>query len=462
MDVNQISIKINQTTQADSGKQTSAEKAEGTANSFDQILAMFNLLGQANQEAENKSSSVLKDSSNFSSTNKEDEKNISPEEWQQIEAILLAWVQSGQQVSPLPTGENPVMNNSSGSEPQSPVNVSQLGPLLQKVGLQKMDGLNQLSDSDKNKFAQGILNLQSLAQQKPSEISNNTLGKIPFEISNNIQDQKLSRILKGIENKLGINLNDEKSENLLNSKSSEISQSRQPLFVDIKQNSNLLFKPRLSLDKNQVDFPSSINLELDGSKQVRIKEQPILVNLQPQTTTGLNAFGDSAAPSVLPVSNFVPEVSEWMGTFMRISAGQTGGTEAKFSLYPEHLGHVEIKIFSRDGQLSAQILTDTATAKDALAGQLHDLRQALQQHGIIVQKLDISQQAVPSTEQNQAGLSFSQNGSSSSDEQRSFTFNQNPLKKQNDSNQKEIETEPIPITYGRTSPSSTSSIDFTA
>ncbi|MDR7001014.1 flagellar hook-length control protein FliK [Neobacillus niacini] len=453
MEVNQISIKINQTTQADGGKQTSAEKAEGTANSFDQILAMFNLLGQANQEAENKSSSSMKDSSKLSSTNQEDEENISPEEWQQIEAILLAWIQSGQQVSPLPTGENPVMNNTSGSESQSPINLAQLGPLLQKVGLQKMDGLNQLSDSDKNKLVQTIQDLQSLAQQKPSEISND------------IQGQKLSEILKEIENKLGIILNGEKSENLLKSEPSEIGQSRQPLFVDIKQNSNLLFKPRLSLDKNQVDFPSSINLDssvLDGSKQIKINEQPFLVNLQPQTTTGWNGSGDSVAPSVLPVSNFVPEVSEWMGTFMRISAGQTGGTEAKFSLYPEHLGHVEIKIFSQEGQLSAQILTDTAMAKDALEGHLHDLRQALQQHGIIVQKLDISQQAVPSTEQNQASLSFSQNGSSSSYEQRSFTFNQNPLKKQNDSNQNEIETEPIPITYGRTAPRSTSSIDFTA
>ncbi|HEY2421091.1 MAG TPA: flagellar hook-length control protein FliK, partial [Neobacillus sp.] len=145
-----------------------------------------------------------------------------------------------------------------------------------------------------------------------------------------------------------------------------------------------------------------------------------------------------------------------------ISGGQSGSTEAKFSLYPEHLGHIEIKITSQQGQIAAQIITDTSMAKDALEGQLQQLRQALQQHGLLVQKLDIVQQIPVSLDWNQGNLSFSQGGSHSSYEQKSSHLAEDEANNQEETDQQEIEIETASISYGGAMPKKATNIDFTA
>jgi flagellar hook-length control protein FliK len=72
---------------------------------------------------------------------------------------------------------------------------------------------------------------------------------------------------------------------------------------------------------------------------------------------------------------------------------QNGFTEAKISLVPEHLGQVDIKLSMHNGQLTAQIVTETAAGREALEQQLGVLRSALQAQGIQVEKLEITQQS---------------------------------------------------------------------
>jgi flagellar hook-length control protein FliK len=176
-----------------------------------------------------------------------------------------------------------------------------------------------------------------------------------------------------------------------------------------------------------------------------------------------NEMHRGSSPTKLTVSEFAPEVSEWISRYMKRTDGKSGSTEAKFSLYPEHLGHIEIKINSQQGQISAEILTDTPIAKEVLEGQLQHLRTALQQSGLHVQKLDIVQQSQVSADSNQSGLSFSQDGSQSSREQRAFTPSQSDAKKQKESTeQKERDLESLAITYGGSARKTTSRIDFTA
>lgn len=67
-----------------------------------------------------------------------------------------------------------------------------------------------------------------------------------------------------------------------------------------------------------------------------------------------------------------------------------GVSEAKLTLYPRQLGHVEVKILMHQGQLVAQFVAETMAGKDALESQLLQLRQTLQQQGIQVQKLEVS------------------------------------------------------------------------
>ncbi|AQZ48781.1 flagellar hook-length control protein FliK [Paenibacillus larvae subsp. larvae] len=67
-----------------------------------------------------------------------------------------------------------------------------------------------------------------------------------------------------------------------------------------------------------------------------------------------------------------------------------GVSEAKLTLYPRQLGHVEVKILMHQGQLVAQFVAETMAGKDALESQLVQLRQTLQQQGIQVQKLEVT------------------------------------------------------------------------
>ncbi|WP_040209418.1 flagellar hook-length control protein FliK [Neobacillus jeddahensis] len=191
------------------------------------------------------------------------------------------------------------------------------------------------------------------------------------------------------------------------------------------------------------------------------------------TTTGAVSTSSLQLPSdnvskpsiqgrVLTVADFVPEVSQWMGGKLTLTNQPTGAAEAKFSLYPEHLGHVEIKISTQQGQIAAQIITDTLAAKETLEGQLQNLKQALQQQGLQVQKLDIVQQTPHSMEWNQTSQSFAQGGFGSSAEQRTNTPTKDSLKKQKEADQTDTERELIVSTYGSSVVKPSSRIDFTA
>lgn len=65
--------------------------------------------------------------------------------------------------------------------------------------------------------------------------------------------------------------------------------------------------------------------------------------------------------------------------------------EAKFSLTPEHLGEIDIKIVIQKGQVTAQFLADTAHGKEMLDSQMSLLKASLQQQGFQVDKIEVAQ-----------------------------------------------------------------------
>lgn len=107
-----------------------------------------------------------------------------------------------------------------------------------------------------------------------------------------------------------------------------------------------------------------------------------------------------AAP--VPVENFSKEMSGFLVSKMDIVKLQ-GISEAKISLYPEHLGQVDVKITMRDGQMIAQFVTETALAKESLEQQMGQLRSALQAQGLQVTKLEVTQNSSLSSHMYQDG-----------------------------------------------------------
>jgi len=96
-----------------------------------------------------------------------------------------------------------------------------------------------------------------------------------------------------------------------------------------------------------------------------------------------------AAPR-LPLSEAAERLNEWV-----LKQSATGGNlkaETVLKLMPEHLGQVEVKLSMQNGQLAATITTESAMAKEALESNLAALRTSLQNQGVTVERLVVSQQ----------------------------------------------------------------------
>ncbi|MCH6263932.1 flagellar hook-length control protein FliK [Neobacillus citreus] len=428
MEINQIPIKINQTIKSGSSTPKTSKEKDTLETDFNQILEMFSLFGQ---------SAGLTDNQTDSSPEKADEITLDDQIY---------------------------LDNSNPSNDQKLI----FQQTATEVGLTLMQWMEHLEQTQQASVSNDDQVIQELTQLI-NEIKQN---QPPLELPEDL----LGRIRKFL------------NENDIHS------------LLDQTQNGDELFslgsrgflkeqKSKMSLDKNEIHYihsthsrdgnggqeqnkPSVLNmsgiesakLETESSNKANL--EPVNINV-PVLGTGVRAMSDENARSTssLNIADFSQEIGEWIGKNVRITNGQSGIAEAKFSLFPEHLGHIEIKLTSQEGQVSAQILTGNSLAKDALEGQLQQLRQALQQHGIVVQKLDVIQQQPQqiSFDSNQANLSFSQGGYGSQQEQRTFNHQQKANRKLNEVEQQEVEKTPqVSYTYGGNSSISASSIDFTA
>lgn len=89
--------------------------------------------------------------------------------------------------------------------------------------------------------------------------------------------------------------------------------------------------------------------------------------------------------------SFVEDMAEFVIKSFTLDARAEGLTEAKLSLYPQHLGQVDVKLTLHNGQLIAQFMADSVTGKEMLESQLSQLRATLQNQGIQVDKLEVTQ-----------------------------------------------------------------------
>lgn len=69
-----------------------------------------------------------------------------------------------------------------------------------------------------------------------------------------------------------------------------------------------------------------------------------------------------------------------------------GMTEAKIIMHPQSLGQVDVKITSHNGVITAQFSVDNGLGKEVLDSQMAQLRSALTQQGLQVDRLEVTQQ----------------------------------------------------------------------
>ncbi|MEW9697719.1 flagellar hook-length control protein FliK [Paenibacillus sp. SI8] len=101
---------------------------------------------------------------------------------------------------------------------------------------------------------------------------------------------------------------------------------------------------------------------------------------------------EKAPVQTINAANFSEEMTEHVLKNMKITLGE-GISEAKLSLFPKNLGHVDVKITMHQGQLIAEFTADSLAGRQMLESQLPQLKQALQTQGLQVEKLEVTQNA---------------------------------------------------------------------
>ncbi|MFD1862072.1 flagellar hook-length control protein FliK [Planococcus chinensis] len=119
-----------------------------------------------------------------------------------------------------------------------------------------------------------------------------------------------------------------------------------------------------------------------------------------------SARTEAPAPTVR-MTNLADDLSGIMKNTIKLT-GSGENAQIKVSIFPEHLGHLEIRLSTVDGKMAAQIFTSNLVAKEALDLQVYQLRNSLVQQGITVDRIEISQQGTGTNFNQQSEQRFAQ------------------------------------------------------
>ncbi|MBO8171015.1 MAG: flagellar hook-length control protein FliK [Bacillaceae bacterium] len=139
------------------------------------------------------------------------------------------------------------------------------------------------------------------------------------------------------------------------------------------------------------------------------QRQSALVQPQPGQTQPQIMQEGQPSP-LIQASRFSEDMPALMVQQLKMMKGHDA-SRATIRLYPESLGQLNVEIVTRNGQITAQFIAETGMGKDLIESQLHVLRHALVQHGLQVDKLEVSQGQPTSGSSHQAadkGDGFSQ------------------------------------------------------
>jgi flagellar hook-length control protein FliK len=113
--------------------------------------------------------------------------------------------------------------------------------------------------------------------------------------------------------------------------------------------------------------------------------------LQWLKTSKLQVDGKPMEPIVkIPIQQFAEEFTRFANSSLKLTTF-AGLSEAKISLTPEHLGHVDIRLTTQQGQVVAHFAAETLAAREMIENQLPQLRASLMQQGLQVDKITVSQ-----------------------------------------------------------------------
>lgn len=143
--------------------------------------------------------------------------------------------------------------------------------------------------------------------------------------------------------------------------------------------------------------PGKEQRQLDSLVQSVAPAEGDTVKIAHHQLSGVMPVGSKEAAStgkvhipLVPSRFFVNEMEALILKQVQMNRG-TGAMETVIRLFPENLGRVDVRISALNGNIVAQFITTNVTGKEAVEQHLNQLRQALAQHGLSVEKLEVTQ-----------------------------------------------------------------------
>jgi flagellar hook-length control protein FliK len=222
---------------------------------------------------------------------------------------------------------------------------------------------------------------QDLQGQKTEQVTEDTrLFAAPLSIKG-VEAQKISEDLPKIVQLV------KKVETMLNEfrQQPTIEQAEKPLFMMRSEQS----PGRPALELPSLGGSASVTESVPTENQVETRLVPLAVE-SVKAGLLLQRTEPAASPPTIRMSHLAEELGEVMRNSMRLtSSGEA--TQIRVNIFPEHLGHLDIRLTEINGRISAQIFTGSMATKEALDMQVNHMRQTLLQQGIIIDKIEITQ-----------------------------------------------------------------------
>lgn len=260
------------------------------------------------------------------------------------------------------------------------------------------------------------------------------LSKLSQKEATSEELNKLAALLEALKNQKG---NESKAKpgvpHLRSETLPKLSDTQQEAFKTIsplRMNVGLAaYKLEAGVSSRPMLSSSLVNQEGNSEESLlTTANQNPLVTQQAPETQNVASFQQPTRQTHHVNANQLPQqITQLFVSKLQLS-GQNGVHEAKLILHPQSLGQIDVTITSRNGVITAQFHAETQAGKDLLDNQLSQLRLALTQQGLQVDRLEVNQQQQDNTfsfqqQREQAGQQReNQQQQEKQNEQQEFVF----------------------------------------
>jgi flagellar hook-length control protein FliK len=193
------------------------------------------------------------------------------------------------------------------------------------------------------------------------------------------------------------------SKNLINENREINKGSVQGINVEAQKTvpqSNLKDIQKTVLDANEIsEFTMKTKIKTENVNDSKSGSAPpvaqeMVDGAKIYSTTKSSQINEPARLAEAPKNEVIKQISEQLDGLMK-----SNKSSLRMQLYPEELGHIDLKIVSSKGGVAVTLIADKTSTQQVLQSEMNSLRQTIEQAGIQLNNLNIGQEQTSNKQQ---------------------------------------------------------------